>query len=103
MTAPAIDDAALLALVYAAIDDHNELATTPLAKTPETQLYGAGGGLDSIGLVNLIIALEQHLLDRTGIALALAEDRAFSAHRSPFRDVGSLVSYLRERLAKDGR
>jgi acyl carrier protein len=93
----------LLALVHAAIDDHNSLAATPVAKAGNTVLYGAGGALDSIALVNLIIALEQHVLDRIGIALALADDRAFSQARSPFRTVASLVEYVGERIAEAQR
>ena len=93
----------LLALVHAAIDDHNGLAATPVDKAGDTVLYGAGGALDSIALVNLIIALEQHVLDRTGIALALADDRAFSQARSPFRTVASLVEYVGERIAEAQR
>ena len=93
----------LLALVHAAIDDHNSVAATPVGKAGDTVLYGAGGALDSIALVNLIIALEQHVLDRTGIALALADDRAFSQARSPFRTVASLVEYVGERIAEASR
>ena len=96
----ALDRDTMLALVYAALDDHNSTATEPVVKAPDAVLYGAGGGLDSIALVNLIIALEQHVLDRTGIALALADDRAFSQTRSPFRSIDSLVDYLRERISE---
>jgi hypothetical protein len=95
-----LDDAALLELVYAAIDEYNASASVPLAKTEETVLYG-GEALDSLGLVQLIIALEQNVLDRTGRALALASDKAFSQARSPFRDVTSLAAYLRQRLQQE--
>jgi hypothetical protein len=92
-----LDDAALLELVYAAIDEYNASSSVELTKTPETPLYGSNA-LDSLGLVHLIIALEQNVLDRTGRTLALAADKAFSQSRSPFRDVSSLVAYLRQRL-----
>lgn len=98
MTTPIPDDAALLELVYAAIDEYNASAKVPVHKAPNSALYVAGSSVDSLGLVHLIIALEQHLLERTGVALALAEDRAFSPTRSPFRDVGTLLAYLRSRL-----
>ncbi|MDB4986299.1 MAG: acyl carrier protein [Myxococcaceae bacterium] len=98
MTTAIPDDDALLELVYAAIDEYNASATTALTKTPETALYGGDSTIDSLGLVHLIIALEQNVFDQTGLSLALAADKAFSPTRSPFRDVVSLVSYLRERL-----
>ncbi len=95
-----LDDEALRQLVYDAIDEYNASATRALGKTPDTVLFGSSA-LDSLGLVQLIIALEQNLLDRTGRALALASDKAFSQVRSPFRDVGSLVAYLRLRLEQE--
>jgi hypothetical protein len=95
-----MNDDALLELVYAAIDEYNASASVPLEKAPDTSLYG-GDALDSLGLVQLIIALEQNVLDHTGRALALAADKAFSPARSPFRDVGSLVAYLRQRLQQE--
>ncbi|HEX5658077.1 MAG TPA: hypothetical protein VFX59_12820 [Polyangiales bacterium] len=95
-----LDDESLLGLVHAAIDEYNESATVPLGKAEDTPLYG-GGALDSLGLVQLIIVLEQHVLDRTDRALALAADKAFSPARSPFRDVASLVAYLRQRLQEE--
>ncbi|MDB4973959.1 MAG: hypothetical protein JWN48_2300 [Myxococcaceae bacterium] len=94
----AFKDAELLELVYAAIDEYNASAEVPLAKSEDTALYGGGSPVDSLGLVHLIIALEQNVFDQTGLSLALAADKAFSPTRSPFRDVGSLVAYLRARL-----
>lgn len=96
-------DAALLEMVYAAIDDFNGTAKAPLVKAPETDLFGERGPLDSLSLVHLIIALEQQALDRTGLSLALADEKAFSPTRSPFRDVSSLVHHLRDRLAEAGK
>jgi hypothetical protein len=92
------DDDTLLELVYAAIDEYNASAEIAVAKSGETALYGGASTINSLGLVHLIIALEQQVLDRTGVSLALATDKAFSQTRSPFRDVHSLLSYLRQRL-----
>lgn len=92
----------LLDLVYLAIDDFN--ASVPperhLPKAPDAALFDGGGALDSLGLVHLIVALEQHTYDRTGLSLALADERAFSRSRSPFRSVSSLVEHLRERVGE---
>jgi hypothetical protein len=102
VTTPIPDTDALLELVYAAIDEYNASASVPVPRAPDSLLYGSGGSVDSLGLVHLIIALEQHLLERTGLSMALAEDRAFSPTRSPFRDVTTLVLYLRQRLEASG-
>jgi len=97
----------LLALIYAAIDEFNAsaLADQQLEKTPEAALFGAQGKMDSLSLVHLIVALEEQVWGRTGLALALADEKAFSQTRSPFRDVGALLVHLGERLKEsaDGR
>src|SRR5438552_3387508 len=59
----------------------------------ETVLFGAGGILDSMGLVNLVILVEQCIADRHGIAVTIADRRALSQASSPFRTVRSLADY----------
>jgi D-alanine--poly(phosphoribitol) ligase subunit 2 len=60
---------------------------------PDTPLFGKAGLFDSLGLVNLILALEEAIQDDTGVAVTLADERAMSQARSPFRTVGSLAGY----------
>ena len=61
--------------------------------SPEAALYGPGAPLDSLGLVTLLIAAEDGLR-AAGAAVALADDRAMSQTRSPFRSVPTLVDYV---------
>ncbi len=65
----------------------------------DTPLFGPNGALDSIGLVSVVVELEQKLSDRAGRAISLMNDRALSRTRSPFRTVGSLAEYAREQQA----
>jgi acyl carrier protein len=58
-----------------------------------TALVGHGAVLDSIGLVMLVVEVEQRLEEEHGLSLVLASDKALSQTRSPFRDVGSLIDY----------
>ncbi len=69
-----------------------------LDQGPETRLYGRKGALDSLGLVSLIVALEQALEDEFQVTVALADERAMSQARSPFRTIGSLAEYAQERV-----
>jgi len=64
-----------------------------LEKGIETTLFG-GGDLDSLGLVNLIVAVEQNIEDEFHVVIAIADDRALSQKHSPFRTVGSLADYI---------
>jgi acyl carrier protein len=58
-----------------------------------TILFGPQGVLDSLGLVNLIVALEAALEDEFGVAVILTDERAMSQTRNPFRTVGALADY----------
>jgi acyl carrier protein len=69
---------------------------------PETTLFGAGGVLDSIGLVSVIIELEQKLSDLAGRDVSLMNDRALSRSRSPFRTVGTLAEYAAAEMGRSG-
>jgi acyl carrier protein len=80
-----------------------ELAPPALAErggriTEGTVLLGQDGLLDSLGLVNLLVDVEQTLEEETGTALIIGDDRAVSASHSPFRTVGSLADYAMDLL-----
>jgi acyl carrier protein len=66
--------------------------------TEETALLGDQGLLDSLGLVNLLVDVEQALEEETGAALTIGDDRAVSARHSPFRTVGTLADYALDLL-----
>jgi acyl carrier protein len=85
-----------------ALDRANELLepVQRLARSEETVLFGPGGGLDSLGLVSLILDVEASVNDHAGVSLVLSDDRAMSQRRSPFRDVRSLADYVMSRLAE---
>jgi acyl carrier protein len=57
-------------------------------------LIGPAAVLDSLGLVTLLVDLEQRLEDEYGLSLTLADERAMSQKHSPFRTVRSLADYI---------
>ena len=59
-----------------------------------TALIGRRSILDSLGLVSLIVTVEQKLSEAYGIIITIADERAMSQERSPFRTVGTLVDYI---------
>jgi hypothetical protein len=63
-------------------------------------IFGAGGALDSLGLVNFLADLEYRLSEVYGRDLVLASERAMSRSRSPFRDVDTLTAYILELLGE---
>ncbi|HJX89921.1 MAG TPA: hypothetical protein VJ372_05455 [Pyrinomonadaceae bacterium] len=63
-------------IVSCAIDRVNELLPTgqPLQKERPTALLGRSGRLDSMGFVNLVVALEEELEKQLGMAVSLADE-----------------------------
>ncbi len=63
-----------------------------------TVVFGGGGLLDSMGIVMLVVDLEQAVCTETGKAVTLADDRAMSQRSSPYRSVGALEDYIDAQL-----
>jgi hypothetical protein len=82
--------------LYNAVDDVNRLRSgePPLPKSTDTALYGSSSELDSLGLVNFIVAAEQRIEEATGRSLILADDRALAREPSPFTSIGALAEYV---------
>lgn len=66
--------------------------------TEKTHLYGAKGNLDSLALVTLITNLEETISEKFGKTIVLADERAVSQTKSPFRTVESLADYIESLL-----
>ncbi len=60
----------------------------------QSRLYGKHGCFDSLGLVSVILGLEQKVNDRLETTISIADERAMSQQNSPFRTVGSLADYV---------
>jgi acyl carrier protein len=71
----------------------NERTERPEEPGVDTPLFGRSGLLDSLGLASLVVAVEQAIEDRYGVALSLADEKALSQSRSPYRTVASLAAY----------
>lgn len=92
----AVDRAGVVALVIASLRDVLAMTDGPApAELDEGAfLIGRGAVLDSLGLVNLILEVEQRLEAEHDLTLVLADERAMSQKHSPFRSVGSLTDYI---------
>ena len=72
----------------------NELFDEPRDLTIDSQLFGAGGLLDSMGLVSMIVAVEQDIEDEFDVSITIADAKAMSQKHSPFATIGSLADYV---------
>jgi acyl carrier protein len=85
----------LLALITEASEEVNEELTALIEeKGFEAPLFVRGGLIDSLGLVNLVVALEGLIEDEYDVSLTLADERALSQEVSPFESVERLVDYV---------
>ncbi len=73
-----------------------------VAVGPTTPLLGRESALDSLGLVTLIVDVEDRLRSAHGVSVSLADDRAMSQTRSPFRTVQTLAEYVSKVVSDDG-
>ena len=72
-----------------------------LEKSPNTILFGNGGVLDSLGLVNFIVIVEQNIENEFDATITLADERAMSQKHSPFMTIESLEDYIEILLEKE--
>jgi acyl carrier protein len=89
---------AVLAIVFKAIQRTNESRppSEQISCAEDAPLYG--GGLDSIGLVSVIMDVEEAVAAGSGKSIVLADERAMSRKRNPFRTAAALADYVLERL-----
>jgi acyl carrier protein len=62
----------------------------------KTPLLGGDSDLDSMAVVHLIVDLEARLQDTFGKNWILADERALSRNRSPFRTISDLSDFIIE-------
>jgi acyl carrier protein len=91
-----------LELVKATVQDlAQELGYDNLREVDaDTPLFGDGNGIDSLSLVRLVAEIEREAEAKFGRSVVLADERAMSRRKSPFRSVGTLSELLDERLGE---
>lgn len=82
--------------IYVAIDEVNEQLPEDqnLEKSLETVLLGSSGKLESVNLVNLLVAIEENIEETFGIPISITDERAVSEKNSPFRTVETLCNFV---------
>ncbi len=86
----------IVELVHRTVDDLNQELEdgAKLDRGAETVLYGPGATTDSITLVSLIVAVEESIRREFGLSVTLANEKAMSMERSPFRTLDSMIGYV---------
>ncbi len=83
-------------VVFGAIDEINlQLPEDKrIDKSADSSLFGKVGRLDSLGLVNLIVATEEKIEKEFGVQLTLTDQEMMTNENSPFQTVGSLLKHI---------
>jgi acyl carrier protein len=86
----------IIELIYKYLDEFNSQREIDdkLKKSEKTILYGQESGLDSIGLANLIITVEESVYNTFKTRIDLTNENVFSLNENPFRNVNSLAEYI---------
>ena len=84
--------------VSAAVDEINlsQPEGSKISTDPDAVLFGEASALDSVGLVQVVMAAEAHFADATGRDVVLASEAAMSRKRSPYRSLRLLAEYAVE-------
>lgn len=90
-------------ILYPALDEAKENIETAktIKATPDSILFGSDG-MDSLGLVQYIVLVEEKVADLTGLEITLASDKAMSRNRSPFLNLKVLGEFVDELLKEEG-
>ncbi len=97
-------DARVLETLLRAVDEVNQQLPRERWVEPSeaTALAGESGSLDSLGLINLIVATEQKIQGAFGATITLTDERTMSREESPFRTIGTLADYISSLLGEHG-
>ena len=71
-----------------------------LEEQPHAAIFGGDSPLDSLGLVALVIDVEQALADE-GCQVLLSDEKTMSQRNSPFKTVDTLANYIQERMSQE--
>lgn len=89
-------------ILFVALDEAkgNIPSADRVAASADAKLFGEGG-MDSMGLVQFIVMVEERIDDELGVEVSLASDKAMSRRNSPFLTLGTLAAYIEECLAEE--
>jgi acyl carrier protein len=84
--------------VFSAVDELNTQlpAGVSVEKSLDAPLYGAGGKLESLDFVTLIMEVEEKINAEFGTDITIADENLLSKAKSPFSTLRTLIEYLEE-------
>lgn len=89
-------------MVYSALEesDAHSLGGLPVEKSTTAPLLGSDAGVDSLTIVNLVVALEEQIQKKTGKVIILVDEDSLALQEHPFRTVGTLAAYVEKLIQR---
>ena len=84
----------IVELIKQTIVDYMMDDSVPSHFDESTELFGSHGLFDSLGLVTIVLDIESIINEKLNLEIVIADDRAMSQSRSPFRTIGALADYV---------
>jgi hypothetical protein len=87
-----------LQLIYGAVDEINGQLPpqSRLEKAPGTALFGDASVLDSLALINLLVAVEDRIGAAGGAPVGLLDEVGKGDEATPLRTLGTLATFVAE-------
>src|SRR2546425_10276552 len=94
------NDERITKAVFSAVDELNSQLPPGVSveKSLDAPLYGAGGKLESLDFVTLVMEVEEKINAEFGTDITIADEHLLSKKQSPFSSVRTLIEYLEEVL-----
>lgn len=86
----------IIEAIYQVIDEVNPLLSgeMKLDKSLNTVILGENGKLDSLGMVNFIVAMEDKIKESFGFEISLSDEKVIAEKNSPLSTVQTLSDYI---------
>ncbi len=88
--------------IFGLLDEVNQQLPSEqkLKKSMDTTLLGSTGQLDSLSIVNLIVATEQKIEEEYSITISLADDESMFQEDGPLGTVGTFYEHVYALIGK---
>jgi len=87
-------------LIYETIDEINEQSPPDrkISKSEQTVIVGEGSALDSLGIINFLVSLEERVAAFTGRSVTLLNDEVLSDPARPLRTLALIEKFISEQI-----
>jgi len=81
-------------IIFKCVDETNIEDGTNISKDLNNILMGSDSEIDSLGLVSLIVLIEEAINTEFNVSITLADEKAMSQRISPFKTLDTLSNYV---------